>query len=227
MTLAAGALALGKPPSAKSPLAIAYEPFHTLQIGARVIPNPIVKVTNRGSSGFVALELVATDSAGRIVSRQWMDRLISPPHHPLPPGETMAIQLSFRAGASLASLDPKIVAALFEGGGAWGDPTEVAQLQSRRRCMRREALTVQFELQRDLAAGDPRAAMLAGLARDERSASVSGNAQCREGAGYPVRIAEAGLRNDRIDGAVPAPRRIMPFVLGALGRVEDWARPLR
>ena len=139
----------------------------------------------------------------------------------------MAIQFPFRAGADLASLDLKIVAALFERGGAWGDPAAVAKPQSRRRCIRREALTVQFELQRDLAAGDSRAAMLAGLASDERSASASGNAQCAEGAGDAVTVAEAGLRNSRIDGAVPAPRRIMPIVLWTLGRLAAWARPLR
>ncbi len=138
----------------------------------------------------------------------------------------MKIQVPFRLGASLTSLDPKIMAALFDDGSTLGAPAEVAKLQSRRRCMRHEAQAVQIELERNLAAGASRATILAGLAAEENAASEAASPQCRDGTAYPVQVAEAELRNDRLDGAVAAPGQIMPYVLRALGRIEAWARPL-
>lgn len=213
-------------PPLSAGLAVAYEPGHMVQVGGRTYTDPIAEVTNNGSSGLVALELVATNSAGRVESVRFLDRLISPPHHALLPGDTMAVQIPFRKGVNPATLNPKIVAALFADGSTFGDPAEVAKLQSRRRCIRQEAAELQVELRRDLATLAPRAAILSGLATDEQTASATGDRQCRDGSRYAVVVAEAGVRNDRIDDAIPPPQQIMPYVLRALGRVRGWARQL-
>ncbi|MGH9527397.1 MAG: hypothetical protein ACRD2F_12030 [Terriglobales bacterium] len=224
--LLASAAAGAAAPSPGAGLALAYKPAHTAQMGGAAVRDPVVEITNHGNRGLVALELVATDAVGRVASIRFMDRLISPPHRALLPGDTMAVQVPFRKGVNPATLNPKIVAALFADGSAFGDPAEVAELRSRRKCMRQEAAALQAELQRDLATLAPRATILSRLAADEQAASATGDRQCRDGSRYAVVVAEAGVRNDRIDGTIPPPRQIMPYVLRALGRVRGWARPL-
>jgi hypothetical protein len=197
-----------------------------VKVGVNVFADPIVEVTNNGTSGLVAFELAMTNSAGAVASRIFADRLISPPHRALLPGDTMTVQVPYRLRSALTSMSPLIVAALFQDGATTGEPAEAAKLRIRRQCMWKEDLALQSELRRDLADGESRATVLAGLAADAKTVSAAPSGLCRDGGGYAVAVAEAGMRDDRIDGITPGPSRLLPMVIRTLEGDAAWAKPL-